>query len=199
MTTTRRDIVGVVLAGGASRRMGGVAKATLHLDGETLAARAVRRLSTQVTDVLVNANDPGCEGLGAGVVPDAFPDRRGPLAGILAGMEWCRSRRSGASHLASVAVDTPFFPDDLVGRLAAETSGDRIALVEAGGRPQPTFGLWPVALADELRSFLERDGSRKVLHFVDSVGGYDGVAFDEAAFENVNTPEELEAARRRAA
>ena len=204
--TGRRAIVGVVLAGGASRRMGGVAKATLRLGDETLVARAVERLRPQVDAVVVNANDPGCEVDGVPLVADAFSDRRGPLAGVLAAMDWCAVNRTDADAVVSVAVDTPFFPSDLVERLARSAPPGSIAVAEAGGRAQPTFGLWPTVLRDALRAFLTTDGSRKILDFVHgemtrsaSTGAPALVKFDATSFDNVNTPDELAAARRRIA
>ena len=199
MSANREGIVGVVLAGGASRRMAGRMKATLAMNGEPLVARAVRRLRPQVERVVVNANDSGCEGHGDALVSDAFPDRRGPLAGVLAAMDWTAENEPDARHVASVAVDTPFFPPDLVARLRAACPGGGIALVEAGGRPQPTLGLWPVRLRAALRAFLETEGSRKILHFTDAHGPVGLATLPEAMVENVNTPEEWEAARARLA
>ena len=190
---TATDTLGVVLAGGASSRMGGTPKATLSLGPRTLLARAVERLAPQVGTVVVNANDP-LETGGLPLVRDGFEDRRGPLAGILAAMEWAASHAPGATVVASVAVDTPFFPDDLVSRLHAARR-DSIALVQTGEWPQPTFGLWPVALAPRLRAFLEGDG-RKIMQFARQEG-FATAPFDERDFENVNTPDDLAAARAR--
>ena len=192
-------IVGVVLAGGASRRMGGRPKALMELEGATLLARSVVRLRPQVDAVLVNANDPdpiyreAADGLAA----DAFEDRRGPLAGVLAAMEWARTNRPDALAVASVAVDTPDFPTDLVARLAEGRSATAIALATVDDRPQPTFGVWPVELADDLRRFLLESDTYKVLAFT-ARHETAMVAFsDVEAFANINTPDDLDERRGR--
>ena len=185
----REAIVGVVLAGGASRRMGGAPKALIEFEGTTLLDRAVGKLRPQVGSLIANANDD-FGGIDVPTVADAFTDRRGPLAGSLAGMEWARAYEPAATHVASVAVDTPFFPSDLVARLASGETG--IAMARTGRHWQPTFGLWPISLCDELRTFLTADGSRKVLVFAEP-RGLRGVEFDERDFENVNTPGDLAA------
>ncbi len=150
-------IAGVILAGGLARRMGGGDKALMRLGGETLLARVIARLKPQVGEVVLNANgDPGrFAEFGLPVVADTVEGFAGPLAGILAGMRWAAAR--GHTHVASAAGDTPFFPADLVARLtqAVRSGGQPIALAatndpERGLSEHPTFGLWPVDLADNL-------------------------------------------------
>lgn len=183
-------VVGVILAGGSGRRMGGADKALLRLDGTSLVARALDRLWPQVEAVAISANgDPArFAALGVPVLPDAAP--QGPLSGVLAGLDWAAAQ--GATHLVTVAVDTPFFPPDLVPRLllAAETAGAPVALAESGGQVHPTFGLWSLALRDDLRATLAR-GEARVMDFARRHLFAAAPFPQETAFLNLNTPEDL--------
>ncbi|MEM1361878.1 MAG: molybdenum cofactor guanylyltransferase MobA [Pseudomonadota bacterium] len=194
---------GVVLAGGQARRMGGGDKGALILGGVTLFDRVIDRIGGQVGRLALNANgdaDRFAE-YGLPVLPDTVAGFPGPLAGVLAGMEW--ASEEGFSHVVSVAADTPFFPTDLVARLsrAAEKTNTPIAL--AGTHEEgklirhPTFGLWPVSLRVDLRRSLDA-GLRKVVLWTDKHGAATA-PFDESAFFNINTPADLMAAERRVA
>lgn len=187
-------IFGVILAGGEGRRMGGADKALLRLGGVTLAERAAARLGPQVARLAISANgDPVRLGfLGLPVLPDP-PDMgpsRGPLSGVLAALDWAAA--AGAAAVASVAVDTPFFPADVVARLgaAAASAGGGPALAESGGRCHPTFGLWPVGLRHDLRAALAR-GEARVAAFADRHGAARAVFAADDAFLNLNTPADL--------
>jgi len=198
-------IAGVILAGGLARRMGGGDKALLEIGGQTLLARVIYRLRPQVGALVLNANgDPArFARFGLPVIPDTVGGFAGPLAGVLAGMRWAAAR--GFTHVASAAGDTPFFPPDLVARLrqAVEASGLPIALAatndpERGLSEHPTFGLWPVALADNLEEALTVGHMRKVIVWT-SRHGCARAVFDDAGdfpFFNVNTPEDMVAAER---
>ena len=188
--------VGVVLAGGASRRMGGSPKAAMTLGRETLLERAAARLRPQVDAMVINSNDDlALEGVQT--VRDPFEDRKGPLAGVLAAMMWAGANHPTALHVASVPVDVPHFPLDLVERLRGVAPEDGCAIAVAGGHPQPVFGLWPVEMEEALRSFLLTSETLKIMHFVreQQTGRYD--FGDVGPFENVNTPDDLEAVRAR--
>lgn len=186
--------------------MGGGHKALLDVGGRSLLSRVAARLVPQVNGFAINANaDPGLyAGHGAAVIADTVAGHPGPLAGVLAGLRW--AERQGATHIASVACDTPFFPDDLVVRLAQRLGPDvQIALAATPGTDgslnrHPTFGLWPVRLADDLEAAL-RGGLRKVVAWADPHGA-DMVAFPVGRFDpffNVNTPADMEEAERIAA
>lgn len=202
--------LGVILAGGLARRMGGGDKGLLALGGRSLIDRVAARLAPQLVGgraaLRLNANgDPArFLALGLPVVADSAPDFPGPLAGVLAGLD--AGRAAGAHWIVTAAADTPFPPRDLLARLAASrnAAGAPIALAatrDAEGklRPHPTFGLWPVRLAEDLRAAVAVDGVRKVLAWTDR----HGAALTEFPvtggvdpFFNVNTPEDLaEAAR----
>jgi molybdopterin-guanine dinucleotide biosynthesis protein A len=183
----RVRIFGVILAGGQGRRLGGADKALLDLGGQTLLARAVARLGPQVEDLALSANgDPArFSAFGLPVLADAVS--LGPLSGILAALD--RAADLGATAVVSVAVDTPFFPEDLVPRLlwAAEAAPEGLALAETAGQVHPTFGLWPAGLRPDLRATLAR-GESRVLAFADRHGAARAPFADDSAFLNVNTP-----------
>jgi molybdopterin-guanine dinucleotide biosynthesis protein A len=190
-------VLGIVLAGGRATRMGGADKGLLPLGEGRLIDAVLARLGPQVGGVALNANgDPArFADLGLPVLPDSLPDWPGPLAGVLAGLDWAAAQ--GARAVVSVAADTPFFPADLVARLAAAAGPSGLALAaspDETGRLQrhPTFGLWPVALRGDLRAALT-GGLRKIVLWTDGHGAGTAVfpaePFDP--FFNVNTPEDL--------
>ncbi|MEM1375374.1 MAG: molybdenum cofactor guanylyltransferase MobA [Pseudomonadota bacterium] len=193
--------VGVILAGGRATRMGGGDKGLLTLGGRTLMERVIERIEGQVAGLAINANgDPArFYDFGLPIIADSVEGHPGPLAGVLAGLDW--AHKVGASHIVTVAADTPFFPMDLARRLgrAAIKASTPIALAatQEGGRTNrhPTFGYWPVRLRDDLRSALAQD-IRKVVMWTDSHGAATA-AFDDGAFFNINTPEDLALAEKR--
>lgn len=189
-------VVGVVLAGGRGSRMGGVDKALVPLGGRPMIAHVIGRLGPQVGALAINAGgDPArFAGLGLPVLPDPVPGQPGPLAGVLAGMRWAASQ--GADRVVTAATDTPFLPADLVARLKAAAQAP-IALAESGGWLHPTFGLWPVTLAEDLELALEA-GTRKVAGWALGEGAV-RVRFAAEPFDpffNINTPDDLEKAER---
>ena len=184
-------IAGVILAGGRASRMGGGDKGLLLLGGRPILARVVERLAPQVEALALNANgDPArFAAWGLPVVGDSVAGHPGPLAGVLAGMDWAAA--AGAEAVVTAAADTPFFPVDLVARLRAAGPFAMAATPGADGPERhPTFALWPVGLRDDLRAALGA-GLRKVVAWSDP-HGCATVVFPEAeAFFNVNTPEDL--------
>jgi molybdenum cofactor guanylyltransferase len=194
--------VGVILAGGRASRIGGGDKPLLALGEATLLDHVIARLRPQCAALAINANgDPArLARFGLPVIPDTVAGLPGPLAGILAGMEWAATH--GSDSLVSAAGDTPFLPEDLVGRLrgAGGEAGPALAAsVDANGVPHlhPTFGIWPVALREELRAALER-GERKVAAWAQNHGAAIvtfPVGTGADPFFNVNTPDDLERAR----
>lgn len=146
--------------------MGGGDKCLRPLGGRPLLAHVIERARPQVAALVLNANgDPErFASYGLPVIADSVPDFAGPLAGILAGLDWAARHRPADSWVLSIATDTPFFPDDLATRLldAATAQGARLACAASGGRTHPVFGLWPVALREELRDTLLREGLRKI-------------------------------------
>ena len=187
--------LGVILAGGQATRMGGGDKGLLLLGDQTILSRVIERLDPQVGGLALNANgDAGrFADLDIPVVADPIGGFAGPLCGVLAGLDWAATQ--GASHIVTAAADTPFFPCDLVPQLtlAADEAGTEIALAATPGGRHPTFGLWPVALRDDLRTALQ-DGLRKVVLWTDKHGAATAEFLDDAAFFNVNTPEDLQTA-----
>lgn len=166
------DVVGVILAGGLSRRMGGGDKALRMLGAQPMLARVIERLRPQVGALVLNANgDPArFAAFGLPVVADTIPDFAGPLAGVLAGMHWARKSVPQARWIVSAAADTPFFPVDLVDKFADAAAADepnRIVLAASDNGTHPVFGLWPIALADDLQRALVA-GTRKILAWTDT-------------------------------
>ncbi|WP_343082323.1 molybdenum cofactor guanylyltransferase MobA [Ostreiculturibacter nitratireducens] len=201
MTDGKAKPLGVILAGGLATRMGGGDKGLKPLGSGRLIDEVIARLRPQCASLALNANgDPArFAELGLPVLPDGLPGNLGPLAGVLAGLDFAAER--GFSHIVTAAADTPFFPRDLVARLteAAEKAGAPIALAatpgERGLDRHPTFGLWPVALREDLRRALV-EGLRKIVLWTDAHGATTAVfpvdPFDP--FFNVNTPEDLKEA-----
>lgn len=189
-----REPVGLILAGGRSTRMGGTPKADLMLGGIRLLDHCIARIEPQVAELALNSNTDIETNLQ--VLPDTMDGHLGPLAGVLAGLEWAQN--AGATHLVSVAVDTPFFPCDLVPFLLM--AGDEhplgLAIASTPDGEHGTFGIWPVALRAELAAFLE-NGGRKVRAFTHAQNAACANFPDDAAFFNINTPEDLTKAARR--
>ena len=200
--------LGVILAGGLATRMGGGDKGLLALGGQSLLSRVIDRLAPQVAGLALNANGDATRfaEVGLPVVADTIEGFAGPLAGVLAGLDWAAEQ--GAQAIVTAAADTPFFPTDLVARLMAAAEGQVHPLVlattpksgdevlKSGGKGRvnrhPTFGLWPVALRDDLRAALE-GGLRKVVLWTDQHGGREAL-FEAEPFDpffNVNTREDL--------
>lgn len=191
--------IGVILAGGLATRMGGGDKGLLDLGGQSVLARVIERLTPQVSELVLNANGDASRfsEIGLPVVPDTIEGFAGPLAGVLAGMDWAGER--GADTIVTAAADTPFFPRDLVRRFQQDTRDMRHPLTLAatpdpkrGTARQPTFGLWPVALRHDLRAALT-EGLRKVVLWTEMHDGRETV-FDNTdanPFFNINTPDDL--------
>ncbi len=182
--------LGLILAGGRGRRMGGAVKAAIDLGGQSLLSRAEARLGPQVGALAVSANSDVATHLPC--LADKTPDFAGPLAGILSGLDWAAERK--ATHIVTVAVDTPFFPCDLVPRLilASEAHPEGLAIATTPDGQHGTFGLWPVSLRGDLAAFL-KGGGRKVRAWTDGHGAA-LARFPETtppAFFNINTPDDL--------
>lgn len=166
MTAPSPPTLGLLLAGGLSRRMGGGDKALRMIAGRSLLAHVVERLAPQCEVLLLNANgDPArFAGHGLPVVADDVPDFAGPLAGILAGLDWISDNRPELDWMVSVAADTPLIPSDLVAKLhgARAAAGTPLACAVSGGRAHHAIGLWPVALRADLRRALTIEGERRI-------------------------------------
>jgi molybdenum cofactor guanylyltransferase len=195
-------IVGLLLAGGLSRRMGGGDKALRLIGGRTLLDHVIDRMRPQVAALVLNANGEPSRfaRFGLPVVPDSIAGFAGPLAGVLAGLDWAAANRPDCTHIVSVATDAPFLPVDLVARLVEgmANAGAELACAASGGQTHPVIGLWPVSLREALREAVVAEGIRKVdqwtaryrlatVVFPDETPGVD-------PFFNANRPEDLERA-----
>ena len=194
-------IGGVVLAGGLSRRMGGGDKCLRPLAGRPILAHIIERARPQVAALALNANgDPArFAAFGLPVIADSIADFAGPLAGILAGLDWAAASLPGASHVASFAGDAPFLPRNLVARLAAALeAGHELACAASAGRSHPVFGLWPLALRENLRQAVVGEGVRKVDRWTGRfrLATVDFPAQPVDPFFNANRPDDLAEAER---
>jgi molybdopterin-guanine dinucleotide biosynthesis protein A len=207
MTSDRssRSPLGLILAGGLARRMGGGDKARISIGGRTILDRVLATMAPQCGRLIINANgDPArFADTKLPVVADSVPDFAGPLAGILAGLDWAAAHAPDVTDLASVPGDCPFLPSDLVQRLAMARTAARtpLACARSGDWRHPVVGLWPVALREDLRQALTVEG----LHKIEIWTARHGVAIADWPVEpvdpffNVNTPEDVAAAERVAA
>lgn len=162
-------IPAVVLAGGLARRMGGGDKPMRRIAGQTILARVIARLAPQCGPLILNANgDPArFAEFGLPVVPDDVADFPGPLAGILAGLDWAAAHLPEAQWMLSAAGDCPFLPRDLVARLAQAVQAEaaELAVAASDGQSHPVIGFWKVSLRHELRHALVREDIRKIDRF----------------------------------
>lgn len=186
------QIFGVVLCGGAGRRMGGADKALLRLAGQPLVTHLQDRLEPQVARLALSANGDAARlaFTGLPVLPDGAG--AGPLAGILVALDWAAT--AGADAVVSAAVDTPFLPCDLVPRLWLAGDGG-LAVARCNGRLHPTAGLWPISLRAALRAQLDA-GQFKVMAFAEDAAVADFSTDTPDPFLNLNTPEDLALAER---
>lgn len=184
--------------------MGGGAKFLEELGGKTLLSRIIKTLRPQVGEMILNMNmqtdDPVAPGLA--ILPDSVDGFAGPLAGILTGLEYFNAQGVTASHMLSVPTDAPFIPSDLVERLAAgldDGNGETIVMAKSVGRVHPVVALWPLSLAADLRRALVEEDLRKILVFADRYNRVEveWLGGEGDPFFNINSPEDLEAARDR--
>jgi molybdenum cofactor guanylyltransferase len=189
--------IGLLLAGGRSIRMGGGDKSLRRLGKTTILDHIINRMRRQCSELILNANGATdrFSVYNLPVVEDCLPDHPGPLAGILSGLEWTKDNRPDIDWLLSISTDTPFLPQNLVSRLHGEIerTGAQLACASSGGWAHPVVGLWPVALACDLRLALTGEGLRKIdkwtarYHIIQIEWPIEPVD----PFFNVNTPEDL--------
>ena len=202
------DIPGIILAGGLSRRMGGGDKGLLMLGKTTIIERVIDKILPQVGSLSININGDSSRfpDYKLPIIPDSIKGYLGPLSGILAGMEW--AFKNGNRYIATVAADTPFLPDDFIKRLHAMVKSKNLNIGIAASRflrrddvfIHPTFGIWEVALKDDLRDALAND-TRKIMFWAKKFK-LDYYYFDTSdklsdPFFNINTPDDLEEAKYR--
>ena len=194
--------IGVLLAGGLARRMGGGDKSLAMLGGEPLLARAISRLAPQCDELILNANgDPArFKAFGLTVVADTVPGFAGPLAGVLAALDWSAANRSEVEWVISAPTDCPFLPHDLSARLhrARQDEHAQLAVAASGGRSHPVVALWPASLRDEIRHALTVEDERKVDRFTAryTLATVSWPTDPVDPFFNVNSADDLAAAER---
>jgi molybdopterin-guanine dinucleotide biosynthesis protein A len=197
--------LGLILAGGLARRMGGGDKPRTTIGGQTILSRVIERMTPQCTRLILNANgDPNrFADTGLPVIADDVPDFAGPLAGILAGLDWAAANAPDVATIASVPGDCPFLPRDLVAQLhaARAVANKPLACARSGEWRHPVVGIWPVALRADLRQALTGEELRKIEIWTarHGVALADWPAEPVDPFFNVNTPEDAAAAEQLAA
>lgn len=197
-----KNIIGIVIAGGQSTRMGGGDKTLMKLGENTILHAVLGKLQAQVNETAINTNsdDAGFNINSIACFSDTLAGFQGPLAGLLASMLWVRKNHPSATHIVTVAGDSPFFPDNMTMKLlAAAPDGKTIVMAESGGFNHPVFALWPISLCEDLQKWLDETGILKVMAWVRS---HPHVFVDfpfEKEFDpffNINTPEDLTIADR---
>jgi len=202
MTAEPPSTLGLILAGGLARRMGGGDKPMREIGGRTMLDHVIARLSAQCDGLILNANgDPSrFAAFNLPVVADTVEGYPGPLAGVLAALEWTAKNRPQTQWVLSAPGDCPFLPRDLVQRLheARSAEGSQLAVAASGGRSHPVVGLWSVSLRDELRHALVEEDMRKVggwtARYRLAVADWPVEPVDP--FFNANTAEDLSEAER---
>ncbi|MFK7901725.1 MAG: molybdenum cofactor guanylyltransferase MobA [Nitratireductor sp.] len=195
------QIVGLILAGGKSTRMNGNNKALLKLGNSTLIEHVIMRLKNDLDTIILNANEKPdvFSAYNLPLVKDTIVGFAGPLAGVLSAMQWAKQNKPSAKYILSVAADTPFFPTVYAATMqnamnTNEAHENQIAIVKDEDYWQPTFGLWPISLANELEYFLLNSDVKKVMAFAKQHPLL-GVAFEKPEnvdpFFNINTPQDL--------
>ena len=202
MTSDNPPTLGAILAGGLARRLGGGDKTLRMVGGRTVLDRLVDRVAPQVTRLIVNANDDPrrFESLGLPVVADSLAGHLGPLAGVLAALDWTAVSAPAIEWIVTVPGDAPFLPPDRVSRLHAGRQRDSAirACASSDGRTHPVIALWPVSIRHDLRNAVAEQDVRRIDRFT---GRY-ACAVEEwptepvDPFFNVNTPEDLAEADR---
>ncbi len=187
-------VPGCIIAGGLARRMGGGDKGDIRIGGRSMLAHIISRLEPQVSRLAINANgDPArFEDLGLPIIGDPVAGHPGPLAGLLAALEW-----ADAPWVVTVPSDTPFLPDDLVIRFQQAAAGRQCVIAQSGGRPHPVCGLWSTALAPALRNSIDgglRKAEQWTLQLDCGFAEWPVQPYDR--FFNINTPEDIVEAER---
>lgn len=193
-------IVGVLLAGGLSRRMGGGDKNLLQLGGQSILSRSIKRVKPQVGQLILNANGDATRfaSYGLPVVEDVIDGYAGPLAGILTGLEWASDHQPDCQWVATFPTDAPFLPTDLVEKLmrAIKTDNTDMACAVSNERTHPPIALWPVRLKNDLRRAMVEEDMRKIdlwtARYKISQVPFENKDIDP--FFNINKPENLEQA-----
>jgi molybdopterin-guanine dinucleotide biosynthesis protein A len=190
-------ILGVLLAGGQARRMGGGDKGLFMIGGRPMIELIIERAQSQVSTLIINANgDAGrFENFGFEVTPDVIKGFAGPLAGVLTGLEWARANTPRVNWVATFPTDAPFMPLDLVQRLISSVAinGADLACARSNGQSHPVFGLWPVNLADDLRRAMVDEKVRKIDSWTARFKLVE-VDFSDKPYDpffNINAPEHL--------
>lgn len=194
--------LGVILAGGQSRRMEGKDKGLIKLGSATLIERAVKRLKLQIPDFIIstNSNSIAYKKLNTPITKDAIAGFAGPLAGVLTAMRWAQLNRPKSKQIITIAVDTPFFPKDYAMKmLETHDEATQITIANSKDRNHPVFAIWDISLADKLEVFLVDEGNKKVMMFAERYSNAIQTFDDKSGidpFFNINTYDDLKEAQK---
>jgi molybdopterin-guanine dinucleotide biosynthesis protein A len=195
-----QSVLGVILAGGRSRRFDAEDKAFSLLAGKPMIQHVIDRAAPQVAGFVISSNAAPApfSGLGAwAVVADATPRFQGPLAGLAAAIAWLSDRNPGIGWIATFPVDGPFLPTDMVEVLLEQALELVVpAVASSRGRIHPVFGVWPASIATALKHYLARERRESLIEFVASQRGIfvEFAAREPDPFFNVNTRADQERA-----
>ncbi len=199
-SSNSKNVLGVILAGGQSRRFGGGDKFIKELNGEALVDRVVERVRPQTEQMIISSNSetPHLTKFGLPIVADTIHGFAGPLAGILTGMEWTRQHYPDIEWIVSFPSDAPFVPLDCVSKMLEQAQMDNAEIVcaSSAGRTHPVCALWRIDLADNLRQAMEEEEMRKIDLWT-ARHRLSALEFSDQPFDpffNINRPEDLEQA-----
>lgn len=195
-------LLGVILAGGQSTRMNGTEKSFLKFGATSLIKRTIDRFNSQVPKIILsaNSNPDKFRKYNVPIIKDDIKGYAGPLAGVLSAMHWAQSNKPTINHIITVAVDTPFFPNNYAKIMQAKHQNKtQITIANSNNRNHPVFAIWDINLADDLERFLVNEGNRKVMMFAERYN-FTIQQFDYKSsidpFFNINTYENLTEAQK---
>ena len=197
MIQSKKKILGVILAGGLSRRMGGKNKFLKKINNNVIIDLIIERAKKQVDKLIINVNNeiPYLSKFNLSIIPDIVKGYKGPLAGVLSGMSWAKKQSKNIDYIATFACDAPFFPKNLVQNLLSEIKNDNLDIIipKYNGQKHPVFGIWSVDLIDSLKKYIVEDDLQKVDTWIIKhkfkILDFKNLKYDP--FFNINTPEEL--------
>ncbi len=200
MIQNNKKILGLILAGGLSRRMGNKNKFLKKINNNIIIDLIISRAEKQVSYLILNTNDkiPYLSKFKLKEIPDLIKGYHGPLVGILSGMEWARKQKEKIDYLATFSCDAPFFPEDLIQKLLKEITDQNLDIVipKYKNQKHPVFGLWSLNLIDSLREYILEEKMKKIDTWIFK-NNYKIIDFKNKKYDpffNINTPEDLEKA-----
>ena len=191
-----KEIIGCILIGGKSTRMGGGIKSLKHFNNKSIIERIIEKSKKQVSELIINSNnDLDLKKYSLPIFSDFIKGYLGPLAGIHASMNWIKKNKPNNKWLMTFAGDTPFFPDNIVEKLFNEANkkNKKIILAESNKRNHPVFGIWHTSLEEELKNSIIKHNARKIDEWAKKYS-YGLINFSNENYDpffNINKPSDL--------